>query len=129
MILEEKMLIAILNEANKALVIEGVPRGLVYFVAGRQSSNQMHKAQLMIAHSGLPVLIIDFPLLGFSREVDLVHEIMLAEKHLLRKAVEVLGAYGAVRLAVTALATKKPMVRTIPVERSDGNTYIPFSDN
>lgn len=125
----EKLFKGMLTETNSVLVANGYPAGMSYAVLGRVSLNKDHKAQLSVQYAGVQVLTVDYPIRGYTKEVDIVTEVAKAEEHLFRKGLEVCGAVGLVSLAIGAVTGAAAMKRVIPVSYPDGDFITPFSDN
>jgi len=129
MTVEESLFKEILTETAEVLGRDGFPNKVDYLVVGRMNTNRDHKAQLLVMYGGTEVLSIDFPIRGYSKQVDVIKETHLAEKHLFKKALVVLGANGLVPLILATMTGRPAMRRKIPVGFPDGDHIVPFSDN
>lgn len=126
---EEKLFKGMLVETDSMIVANGFPAGIAYAVFGRMSGNKEHKAQLVVQYAGVTVLTVDYPIRGYTKEVDIVTEVHKAEEHLFRKGLEVCGASGLISMAIGSIAGRAPMNRVIPVNYPDGDFQVPFSVN
>jgi hypothetical protein len=127
---EEYFFKTMVNETQIRLAKESEASAAVdWVVIGRMSDNKKHNAQLKISYGGLPVLIINYPIRGYEREVDIVAEVNRAECKLFADAVAVCGARGLMTLIHLACIGNGPLTREIPVMYNDGSTAFPFSEN
>lgn len=126
---EEKLFKEMLVESDTLLEANTFPRGISYGVIGRMNAQNEHKAQLFVKYCGVVILTIDYPIRGYSKEVDIVNEIKQAETHLFRRGLIIAGGVGLMSLAVGSMAGRPPLRRLIPVNYPDNDRRVPFSDN
>jgi hypothetical protein len=130
MTIEEAFFKTIVGETERRIEKEtAATTKIIWGVYGRLGDNHKHNASLKVTYGGLTVLVVNYPISGYTKEVDIVTEVNRAEGKLFADAIGVCGARGLMTMIHGACMGKTHLIREIPVMFEDGTTAFPFSEN